>query len=173
MKRKIAIIGAGAIGLQHVEAARAIGTSVGYVVDTDIERAERLASLCQAQPVADVSQVWHDETVTAVIVAVPNFHHKSIALAALQAHKDVLLEKPMSLNAPECDEIIAMADRCGRIVQVGMVHRYTSVGESAIQIGRSEQLGRIFILRPSCISVGAFRDWAGGSLRRACPGAVC
>ena len=147
MKQKIAVIGAGAIGLQHVEAARAIGTAVGYVVDTDLERAERLASLCNAQPVTDANQVWHDTGVTAVIVAVPNFHHKPITIAALQARKDVLLEKPMSLNSQECDEIIKAANDCGRIVQIGMVHRYTAVGESAIQIGRREQLGRLYHIK--------------------------
>lgn len=147
MKHKIAIIGAGAIGLQHVEAARSIGTAVGYVVDKDLERAERLASLCQAQPTTDVDQVWHDASVNAVIVAVPNIYHQPIALAALQAGKDVLLEKPMSLDAGQCTEIIDMANRCQRIVQIGMVHRYTSVGESAIQIGRSEQLGKIYHIK--------------------------
>jgi myo-inositol 2-dehydrogenase/D-chiro-inositol 1-dehydrogenase len=57
--------------------------------------------------------------VDAVDVVVPNHRHAEIGVAALEAGKDVLLEKPMALTAAECDRLIEAAERHGRVLTVG------------------------------------------------------
>src|SRR5215212_5618466 len=62
--------------------------------------------------------------VDAVVIANPDPWHGDAALAAIEAGKDVLVEKPMCLGPRECDEIVAAAASAGAIVQVGYMRRH-------------------------------------------------
>ncbi|HSB68188.1 MAG TPA: Gfo/Idh/MocA family oxidoreductase, partial [Candidatus Methylomirabilis sp.] len=62
--------------------------------------------------------------VDAVSVAVPTANHYEIARACLLAGSDVLVEKPITRTLPEADELVAVAAREGRILQVGHSERY-------------------------------------------------
>jgi predicted dehydrogenase len=64
------------------------------------------------------------DDVDAVVIANPDPYHAEATLAAIAAGKDVLCEKPMCLGPRECDEIVAAAEREGRIVQVGYMRRH-------------------------------------------------
>jgi len=55
----------------------------------------------------------------AVDIVVPNHRHAEIGVAALEAGKDVLLEKPMALTATECDRLVEAATRHGRVLTIG------------------------------------------------------
>ena len=144
MSVKIAIIGAGAIGERHAQAARETETTVSWVIDQQADRAEALAASCGAQAASDLEAVWQDDSVDAVVVGVPNWLHKPLTLQALQAGKDVLLEKPMGLNVAECDEINATAKQFNRIVQVGLVHRYSPVVQEARRLFEAGELGTVY-----------------------------
>ncbi len=141
---KIGIIGAGAIGQKHAEAAVQAGASVSWVADTNLRRAGELAEQCAAAPCESWEVVFSDPATDAVIIAVPNRLHKSMAIAAMEAGKDVLLEKPMGLSAAQCSEINSVSMRTGRILQIGFVHRYTAVGRLAKRIADENRLGNIY-----------------------------
>jgi predicted dehydrogenase len=149
---KIGIIGAGGIGRLHGEAAAKAGVTVAAFCDVDAERA---AAAAAAHPGAtaftEVGELLAAPDCPAVVVAVPNALHKDIAIQALRAGRDVLLEKPMALNTGECDEIIAAAGETDRLVQLGFVCRCapsTGVVERFIASGR---LGRIYHARATWI----------------------
>ena len=57
--------------------------------------------------------------VDAVAVVVPNHLHAEVGVAALEAGKDVLLEKPMATTLEDCDRLLAAARRSGRVLTVG------------------------------------------------------
>src|SRR4029453_15765402 len=57
--------------------------------------------------------------IDAVIVVVPNHLHEEIGVAALDADKDVLLEKPMAITVEGCDRLLAAAKRSGRLLTIG------------------------------------------------------
>jgi len=87
-------------------------------VSADSERDARTA-----YPSARVARDWR-EIVTAddidiIDVATPNSMHAEVAIAALQAGKDVLLEKPMATSIADCDALIAAERDTGRLVSVG------------------------------------------------------
>ena len=82
--------------------------------------------------------------VDAIVVAVPNKFHKDIAIAALTAGKDVLLEKPMALNAAECREINAAAKKSGKILQMGMVQRFSPTANTASALIKAGRLGNVY-----------------------------
>lgn len=75
---------------------------------------------------------WYDNAqellanpeVDAVYIATPPAQHKDYAIAAMNAGKDVYIEKPVTLNARECDDIIATEQRTGRKVTAAHYRRY-------------------------------------------------
>lgn len=71
---------------------------------------------------------WKDvlaiDAIDAVVIALTNTQHRDAAVAAFEAGKHVLLEKPMGLTIAECDDIIAAAQAAGRILQVGHEMRF-------------------------------------------------
>jgi len=142
---RLGIIGAGAIGEIHAKAADEAGTTVARVADVDLEKAKTLAKLYEGcQATSQAKEVFADESIDAVVVCVPNCWHQGLAIEALHAGKDVLVEKPMGLNAGECAEINLVAAKTGQLLQVGMVSRFSSVGLSAKSIVESGDLGTIY-----------------------------
>ena len=144
MSENLAIIGAGAIGIKHAEAARQVGAGLKWIVDADAARAEKLAAEYGTEATAEVEAVWRDPAVHAVVIGVPNAFHMPLAVAALEAGKDVLLEKPMALCAAECDQINRAAAANDRVLQIAFVHRYTGVGRAAKRIAQEGDLGEIY-----------------------------
>jgi predicted dehydrogenase len=82
------------------------------------------------------------------VVAVPNLRHKPLALAALTAGKDVLLEKPMAMNVAECDQIIAALKAASRrILQVNFVSRQAPSSVAVRDLIQAGRLGTIYHIK--------------------------
>jgi predicted dehydrogenase len=79
--------------------------------------------------------------VDAVLIATPHAYHSEQTLAALEAGKHVLVEKPMSMTLEDADAIIRAQDRTGRTVQVGYMRRYASAFlEALARVGPLEDI---------------------------------
>ncbi len=65
-----------------------------------------------------------DPEVDVVLVANPNVYHAEVVLAAVAAHKHVLVEKPAAINLAECDALMATQGGTGVVVQVAYMRRY-------------------------------------------------
>lgn len=145
MSIRLGIIGAGAIGQVHIKAAGAAGSQVVALADVDGAAAERVAKASGIpQHFGDPQKMLAAKDVDAVVVAVPNKFHMPLAVAALEAGKDVLLEKPMALNVAEAKKINAAVAKSGRILQMGMVQRYSSVSNTAKAMIDAGRLGTIY-----------------------------
>jgi predicted dehydrogenase len=119
-----------------------------------------VTALCDVSPatLANVADHWRIphrtddyralvalEEVDVVVVANPNAYHAAVALAALQAGKHVMIEKPMCMTLREADEIIAATAASDRIVQVGYMRRYApAFGEACALV---KKLGQIKLAR--------------------------
>ncbi|MHB9131387.1 MAG: Gfo/Idh/MocA family oxidoreductase [Armatimonadota bacterium] len=75
--------------------------------------------------VRDYQQLLTLPEVDAVVVATPNDTHAEIVVAALEAGKHVLCEKPMATSARDCDRMIAAAERAGKTLQIAQPYRYS------------------------------------------------
>ncbi len=124
---RICMIGAGRVGKLHS------GTLKRYLPDGDVvalvdTTAEilnetgdefgidaRFASLEQA-----LDQVEFD----AVVITTPTFTHRDLTVLAAEHGKHVYCEKPMALTLAECDEMIAVTERNGVILQLGFMRRF-------------------------------------------------
>ena len=145
MAVQLGIVGAGAIAEHHAKAASELAIPVVAVADTNKTQANQFAKQFNVKrSYYDPTQLFADTDVTGVIVCVPNFLHRGLAIEALKAGKDVLLEKPMGLDQAECDQINRTAESAERIVQIGFVHRYTAVGLAAAEAIAAGQLGTIY-----------------------------
>jgi predicted dehydrogenase len=90
----------------------------------------------------DIRRVLDDQNVDAVVVATPNHWHALAAVWACQAGKDVYVEKPLAYNIWEGRQVVAAAQKYGRIVQVGTQSRSSPALREAAEFVRSGQIGK-------------------------------
>ena len=84
-----------------------------------------------------------DPAVDAVDICLPTHLHLPVALAAFQAGKHVLVEKPMALTGEQCDEMIVAAKGAGRVLMVAQVVRFWPDYMAARELVCSGSLGRL------------------------------
>jgi predicted dehydrogenase len=90
-----------------------------------------------------------DPAVDAVCIPLPNALHCEWALRAMAAGKHVLCEKPMSLNAAECEEMIAASRRHGVLLMEAFMYRFTTRTAALLEVLRSGALGEIRFIQSS------------------------
>src|SRR5687768_15447643 len=107
MPVSLGFIGAGNINRTHMASARDLGLRLLGVADANLPAAQDAAKQFGiGKAYGDVNEMLADKQITAVVVGTPNKFHAEHAIAALQAGKHVLLEKPMAMNVAEADRII-------------------------------------------------------------------
>lgn len=140
----IGIFGAGSIARVHAQAIADIGDQVAGFCDVDAGKAQEAADQFGGQAWSSVEDMLACEDVTATVVAVPNVFHAPLAIQAMQAGRNVLLEKPMAMSSAECDEVIAARDQSGQTLQIGFVCRFAATVQAALQHIESGRLGTIY-----------------------------
>jgi predicted dehydrogenase len=118
---RVAVIGAGSFGKNHVRVVRESSRAdLKYVVDSDMARAREHAG--EAKATADYRDVIG--RIDAAILAVPTVLHAEIGCALLEAGIDVLVEKPIAPTLEEAGRLVDAATRRDRILQVGHLERF-------------------------------------------------
>jgi predicted dehydrogenase len=122
-KIKVGVIGVGYFGQFHAEKyAKMEGVDLVGVVDIDPTRARAVSKEYRIQPFFHHSEIL--DRVQAVSIAVPTPLHYGIAKDFLLRGIDVLIEKPISKNLGEAEELIGLAESKGLILQVGHLERF-------------------------------------------------
>jgi predicted dehydrogenase len=101
------------------------GAALTAVVDTDAERAQRVADEFGGKPTTDISTIL--DAVDAVSVAVPTMHHASVAEPLIRAGVPTLIEKPLAGTVAEAKRLASLAREYGTLVQVGHTERFNPV----------------------------------------------
>lgn len=91
----------------------------------------------------DYREIMANPKVDAVFVCTPDYLHAEHAVAALEAGKDVFLEKPMAITIPDCDRIIQAAQKSGRRLFVGHNMRYFPVVRKMRELIEQGRIGRV------------------------------
>ena len=126
---RIAVIGLGNKGRQHVELfSKLPGVRVVCVSDVDPKRVERVVEEAMKrgqspESANDPRKMLDRQDVDAVVIATPNHWHALLTLWAIQAGKDVYVEKPVSHSVWEGERMVAAQKSSGRIVQSGTQYR--------------------------------------------------
>lgn len=126
-KLGVCVVGAGRAGLIHaVNFAKGIKnarlTAIAEPNRESAQQACRELELDRHYP--DYRQALEDDAVDAVVVVTPTAYHKDIAVAAAQAGKHILCEKPMAMTVTECDEMINAAEKNNVKLQIGFMRRF-------------------------------------------------
>ncbi|MCO6452190.1 MAG: Gfo/Idh/MocA family oxidoreductase [Caldilineales bacterium] len=140
---KIGILGAGFMGATHAEAfAQVPDVQIVGISSRSTEKAHTLAGKYDARPFTDALALATDPDIDAVSNTLPTYLHKDLTLAALEAGKHVLLEKPMGLSVEECDELIAVAKQSNRVLMIGQTLRFWPEYMAISEFLKSGQLGK-------------------------------
>ena len=161
-----AIIGCGIRGKQHAsELARLSDCEIAYVCDPDRDRSAEVAAdlVAKKRPepkaVQDLRVILDDKSVATIFIAAPNHWHALAAVWAMQAGKDVYVEKPVSHNISEGRRIVQTARKLGRICQGGTQNRSNGALAEAIRYIQDGKLGEVKLARSI---VYGRRDSIGG-----------
>jgi predicted dehydrogenase len=141
---RIAVVGCGLIGGKRAAAAEK--HEIKVVCDRDRGRAEALAARTGALALTDWRQAISGD-VDAVIVATTHDQLAPIALAAVEAGKHVLVEKPAGRHVDEVRPIAEAARRRDRVVKVGFNHRFHHGFQKARELVDQGALGPLMFIR--------------------------
>ena len=123
MQTRIAVVGAGSFGRNHLRVLRQLdGADLTAVVDVHQQRAQEAAAQFSCEAVADVASLAG--RVDAAIVATPTSTHAEIGRALMESGIDVLVEKPIAHDLPSAERLVETAAKTGRILQVGHLERF-------------------------------------------------
>jgi myo-inositol 2-dehydrogenase / D-chiro-inositol 1-dehydrogenase len=155
----VALIGSGRMGAFHAEtvALRLPHARLAAVADPAPGAAERLAGALGAdRAYTDVSQLWDDPAVDAVVIAAPARSHADLVVAAAAAAKGVFCEKPMAVTLADADRAIDAARAAGVVLQVGFNRRFAADWRAARALLDAGTLGTPRLLRSLTRDPGGF-----------------
>jgi predicted dehydrogenase len=126
---RVGVVGVGHLGRHHARILKAIDdVELVGVVDTRAEQAEAIAGPLGVPAFTDYRVLF--DRVDAVSVAVPTTHHRSVAGAFLERGIATLVEKPLALTVEQGEELVAVAEQSGALLQVGHIERYNPIFET-------------------------------------------
>lgn len=139
----IGIAGAGLIGRAHIlRLQRAAGARLAAIADPS-PAARALAAECGVPCHDDLASMLDKEKLDGVIVATPNVLHMPQALACIERGLPVLIEKPLAETLANAERIVAASEQTGVPVLVGHHRRHNPILQSARELIRQGDLGRI------------------------------
>ncbi|HMB54054.1 MAG TPA: Gfo/Idh/MocA family oxidoreductase [Thermoanaerobaculia bacterium] len=154
---RLAVLGTGHWGRNLVRNFNALGV-LAAVGDPD---PDRLATARRDYPgvrcEADVSTLIADPEIDAVAVAAPAALHHGLARAALEAGKDVFVEKPLALSVAHGEELVRLAAERGRMLMVGHVLRYHPAVRRLVELVGEGALGQVRYLYSNRLNIGRIR----------------
>jgi len=141
---RFGILGCGVIGPHHARAISALESAeLVAVADVVPELAEELAGEYGCSYYASLEQMLSGVELDAVCVCTPSGMHAEGALAALEAGKDVVIEKPLDVTLKAADRLIEVQRATGRRVAVVSQHRFDAATRAVHEALRRGEFGRL------------------------------
>ena len=153
---RVAVIGFGGRGGDHIKGLTALkGVRLTALCDADSQILGREVQRWKDKGVevgayTDIRKLLESAKVDAVSIATPNHWHALGAIWAIQAGKDVYLEKPVSHNVWEGRKIVEAARKYNRVVQAGTQSRSSQGIKHAVEWVQQGNLGKILVSRGLC-----------------------
>lgn len=154
---RVAVLGVRSRGRTHLDAyKKRSDTEVAMIVDVDevigqsaVEQLEK-ATGKRPQFLKDMRKAFDDKSIDLVSIATPNHWHALATIWAIQAGKDVYVEKPVSHNVSEGRRAVQAARKYKKIVQTGTQCRSTGATNAAVEFVKSGQIGEVKLARGLC-----------------------
>lgn len=150
---KVGVIGGGSISEFHIKP---------YVANDEVElkalcdsNEQRLAEAGKRYGITNLysnyAELLKNEEIDAVSICTWNNTHAEIAIAALEAGKHVLVEKPLSMTVEQALAVEAAVEKSGKILQVGFVRRHGDNTKLLKQFIDQDEFGEIYYAKASCL----------------------
>lgn len=124
-KLKVGVVGVGYLGRHHARIYSELEEAdLAGIVDIDQKRVEEVAGMYGTSAGLGVEELAG--LVDAVSIVTPTVEHYRLAKFFLESGVDVLVEKPITVAVEEADELVEIAGKMGRILQVGHLERFNS-----------------------------------------------
>ncbi|MGD9498261.1 MAG: Gfo/Idh/MocA family protein [Armatimonadota bacterium] len=148
------VVGLGSMGVGwHCEQlARIDGFALICGADPSAERRALVAEQFGIETHAHYEEMLARPDLDLVVVATPSAMHRDHVLAALQAGKHCVCEKPLCMDLAQCDQIIAAAERTGLMVSAYQNRRWDADHLAALDTVRSGLLGELFFTKQISMS---------------------
>ena len=157
MNINVAVIGMGYWGKNLVRNLYEIGV-LKAVSDSDLSRCTTVEEKYPGVEFRqDYQSVLDDDNIQAVVLATPASMHYEMSKQALEAGKDVFVEKPLALEVAQGEELISLADRRHQILMVGHILHYHPAIIQLKQFIKEGTLGRIQYIYSNRLNIGKIR----------------
>ncbi|MFS0725913.1 Gfo/Idh/MocA family protein [Paenibacillus sp. 1P07SE] len=161
---KVALIGCGGIANGKHLPALSRNQNVVLVAFCDIveDRAVQAAEkygVPGAKTYTDYRELLKDQEIDVVHVLTPNDSHAEISIAAMEADKHVMCEKPMAKTAAEAREMVAAAKRTGKKLSIGYNNRFRPDSQYLKKVCEEGELGEIYYARAHAVRRRAVPTW--------------
>ncbi len=158
---KVGVLGSGFMGGTHARAyAKLDNVEVVRVSSRSLEKAQALANEVGAEATTDDMAIINDSSIDAISITLPTHLHKQYTLAALQAGKHILLEKPFGLTVADCDAMIEAHQQTDRHLMIAHVLRFWPEYIKLVETVQSGALGKPLSANATRLSVPpGWADW--------------
>ncbi|MFC1782336.1 Gfo/Idh/MocA family protein [Planctomycetota bacterium] len=170
--QRVGIVGFGFMGRMHYRCWKQLpGVKVGAICDTNpnliedtekaignIEGAAEGVDFGTIEIYSDFEKMLAEQKPDAVSITLPTFMHVEFTEKALAAGIHVLCEKPMALNIPDCRQMIAAAEKSGKVLQIGHCVRFWPEYAQAKELVDSGAYGKL--LAAGFRRLGSAPTWA-------------
>ncbi|MCL2365328.1 MAG: Gfo/Idh/MocA family oxidoreductase [Defluviitaleaceae bacterium] len=146
MAIKMAIIGTGGMAGWHYQNVSGHVDGLEVIGGYDIREAAnaRTRDEWKKKVYASPEEIYADDSVDLVLIATPNDIHKDLSIACLKAGKHVICEKPVTLNAAELEEVMAVAKETGKIFTINQNRRWDKDYLTVRKIVGEKTLGEVY-----------------------------
>ena len=147
---RIGIIGCGGISQAHARGYENLTELLQVAATCDVietSAQERAQQLGADQVYTDYEKMLKDANIDAVDICLPHDLHAAVSIAASEAGKHVLVEKPIAITLEEADSMIAASDKAGTLLMVGLNQRYDPAHQRIKEMIDEGVLGRILCIR--------------------------
>jgi predicted dehydrogenase len=157
---EVAVVGVGGWGKNLARNYSQIAhAKLRYICDLDQKKLDQLKpQYPDTRLTRDLDEVLQDPHVQAVIIATTGPSHFPLGKRALEAGKDVYIEKPFTLEVGHAEELIRIAEARGRILMVGHLLEYHPVVERLRKMIMSGELGDIYYIYSQRLNLGTIRE---------------
>ena len=152
---RVSVIGTGAIAqVVHLPTLTQLpGVKIVSLCDVDTAKGQALANrfgiprVCPAE-----ADVFADPEVDGVVICAPSLQHEPLSIAALEAGKHVLVEKPLALTSAGAARVVAAAEKADRTLMVAMNNRYRPDVVALKPFLTGGELGETFFMKGAALN---------------------
>lgn len=156
---RIGIVGLGYWGPNYARVVTELpGAELAWVCDASAAALESIGSRYPARTTTSTDELFAADDVDAVIIATPTSTHAALAVAALNAGRHVLCEKPLAASVADCDDVIAAAEEGDRILFVGHTFIFNPAVRQMRELIAGGEMGTLLYAHSARTGLGPIRQ---------------